>query len=79
MTEKVPQNKLKKIQNPLITWLMTSCPSFAREKSYQLEHYFPANFLCRVIKGWLSTALALVSLKFEMSDVNWLFLNTSHN
>ena len=22
-------------------------------KNYQVEHYFPANFLCRVIKGWL--------------------------
>ena len=43
-----------------ITWLMTSCPSFGHEKNYQVEHYFTANFLCRVIKGWLSTALGLV-------------------
>ena len=30
-------------------------------KNFQVEHYLPANFLCRVIKGWLSTALGLVS------------------
>ena len=24
-------------------------------KNYPVEQYFPANFLCRVIKGWLST------------------------
>ena len=29
---------------------MTSCSSFGHEKNYQVEHYFPANFLCRLIK-----------------------------
>ena len=28
------------IQNALITWLMTSCPSFGNEKSVQVEHYW---------------------------------------
>ena len=26
----------------------------ALKMEYQAEHYFPANFLCRVIKSWLS-------------------------
>ena len=43
---------------------MTSCPSFGHEKIFQVEHYFPANFLCRVMKRQLSTALGLVSLMF---------------
>ena len=30
---------------------MTSSPSFGHEKIYQVEHYFPANVLCRVING----------------------------
>ena len=41
--------------------LMTSCPSFGHEINCQVKHYSTANFLCRVIKGWLSTALGLVS------------------
>ena len=34
-------------------------------KKYQVENYFPANFLYRVIKSWLSTALGLVSRPFR--------------
>ena len=34
-------------------------------KNYQVKHYFPANFLCLVIKSWLSTALGLVSRLFR--------------
>ena len=54
-------SKNKHIQNALITSLMTSCPSFGHEINCQVKHYLTANFLCRVIKGWLSTALGLVS------------------
>ena len=53
------------IQDALITWLITSSPSFGHEKNCQVEHYFPTNFLCRVIKGWLSTALSVVSRLFR--------------
>ena len=38
---------------------------FGDEKNYLVEHYFPANILCRVKKGWLSTALGLVSRLFR--------------
>ena len=38
---------------------------FGNEKNYPVEHYFPANILCRVIKVWLSTALGLVSRLFR--------------
>ena len=55
----------RNIQNVLITWLMTSSPSFGHEKHYQVEHYFPANFLCRVMKRQLFTALGLVSQLFR--------------
>ena len=51
----------KHIQNALIASLMKLCPSFGHELNCQVKHYFPANFLCRVIKGWLSTALGLIS------------------
>ena len=35
--------------------------------NYEVEHYFPANCLCRMIKGWISTAfgLGLVSRLFR--------------
>ena len=39
--------------------------SFGHEKNYQVEHYFPANFPCYVMKGWLFTALDLVSRLFR--------------
>ena len=58
------KNDLSNIQNALITWLMTSRPSFGHEKNYQVEHYFPANFLCRLMKRQLFTALNLVSWRF---------------
>ena len=45
--------------------MMTSCPTFGHEKDYQVEHYFLSNFLCRVIKGLLSTTLGLVSRLFR--------------
>ena len=41
---------------------MTSCPTFGHEKNYQVEHYFPANFLGRVMKRQFPTALGLASL-----------------
>ena len=28
---------------------MTLSPSLGHEKNYQVEHYFPENFLCRVM------------------------------
>ena len=66
-----------------------SCLSFGNEKNYRLEHHFPANFLCRMVKRRPSTALGLVSqlfrscsyypLKFQMPDVNWLFLHAPHS
>ena len=34
---------------------------FWHEINCQVKHYFHANFLCRVIKGWLPIALGLVS------------------
>ena len=34
---------------------------FGNKKYYQVEHYFPANFLCRVMKRQFSTAIGLVS------------------
>ena len=36
-------------------------PLLVMKKNYQVEHYFPANFLCRVMKRQLSTVLGLVS------------------
>ena len=45
-----------------MTWPMTSCPSFGNEKYYQVEYYFPANFLCRVMKRQFSTAPSQPSL-----------------
>ena len=63
---------------------MTSCPSFGHEKNFQVGHYFPANFVCRVMKGWLFKVPGPVSdffayvhypLKVWMPDVNWSFLN----
>ena len=36
--------------------MMTSCPSFGNEKNCQVEHYFPAIFLCLAMKLQLSTA-----------------------
>ena len=44
---------------------MTSCPSFSKEKKYQVGHYFPASFRCRVMKRQLTTALGLVSRLFR--------------
>ena len=38
---------------------------FGSEKNYQVGHYFPASFLCRVIKRQLSTVLGLVSRLFR--------------
>ena len=38
-----------------------SCPSFGKEKNCHVKNYFSANFLCRVMKRQLSTALGLVS------------------
>ena len=67
---------------------MTSRPSFGHEKNYQVEHYFPANFLGRVKKAWLSTALGLVSQLFRscsFTPLNFkyrtstVFLNAPHN
>ena len=50
---------------PLLLLTITSCPSFGK-KNCQVEHYFPANFLCRVMKRQLSTALGLVSRLFAL-------------
>ena len=67
---------------------MTSCLSFGNEKNYQVEHRFPANFLCRVIKRRPSTALGLVSQLFRscsFTPLNFkyrtstVFLNAPHN
>ena len=44
-------------------------------KNFQVEHYLPANFLCRVIKGWLSTALGLVSRLFRSCSLPPYILN----
>ena len=63
--EKCTLKTNENIQNVLITWLMTSSPSFGHEKNYQVEHYFPANFLCRVMKRQLFKALRLVSQLFR--------------
>ena len=63
--EKCTLKTNENIQNVLITWLMTSSLSFGHEKNYQVEHYFPANFLCRVMKRQLFTALRLVSQLFR--------------
>ena len=49
----------------LLLLTITSCPSFGK-KNCQVEHYFPANFLCRVMKRQLSTALGLVSRLFAL-------------
>ena len=38
-----------------------SVPLLVMRKNYQVENYFPANFLCRVMKRQLFTALGLVS------------------
>ena len=38
---------------------------FLSLKKYQVEHYFPTNFHCRVMKRRLSTALGLVSRLFR--------------
>ena len=35
------------------------------KKDNQVEHYFPANFRCRVMKRRLSTVLGLVSRLFR--------------
>ena len=58
---------------------MTSCPSFGKEKNYQVEHYFPANFLCRVMKRQRSKALGLVSRLFRSCSLPPQILNAPHN
>ena len=54
---------------------MMSCPSFGHEKNYQVEHYFPANFLCRVMRRQLFTALGLVSRLFRSCSLPPQILN----
>ena len=49
----------------LLLLTITSCPSFGK-KNCQVEHYFPANFLCRVMKRQLSTVPGLVSRLFAL-------------
>ena len=51
------------------------CPSFGSDKNYQVEHYFPANFLFRVMKRQLSTALGLVSWRFRPCSLPPYVLN----
>ena len=55
---------------------MTPCPSFGNEKNCQLEHYFPVNFLCLVLKRQLFTALGLVSRLFRSCSLPPLILNS---
>jgi len=55
--------------------MMTSCPSFGHYKNYQVEHYFPTNFHCRVIKSRPSTALSLVSRLFRSCSLSPSILN----
>ena len=55
---------------------MAQCPSFGNEQNCQVEHYFPANFLCRVLKRQLSTALGLVSRLFRSCSLPPLILNS---
>ena len=47
----VKKRDLKKEKKIRLLELMTSRPYFGHEKIYQVEHYFSASFLCRVIKG----------------------------
>ena len=49
---------------------MTSCPSFSHEKKYQVEHYFPANFLCRLIK----VTDDVITLDVTREDIVWQML-----
>ena len=56
---------------------MTSCLSFGNEKNYQVEHRFPANFLCRVMKRRPSTALGLVSQLFRSCSLPPQILNAA--
>ena len=49
----------------LLLLTITSGPSFGK-KNCQVEHYFPANFLCRVMKRQLSTVPGLVSRLFAL-------------
>ena len=58
---------------------MTSRPSFGHEKNYQVEHYFPANFLCHVMKRQLFTALGLVSRLFRSCSLPPGILNARRN
>ena len=55
---------------------MTPCPSFGKGKNCQVEYYFPANFLCRVMKRQLSTALGLVSRLFRSCSLPPQILNS---
>ena len=48
MTKKVIEKRTQKHSKRLKHVTNTSCPSFSHEKN-QVEYYFPANFLLRVI------------------------------
>ena len=57
---------------------MTSCPSFGNEKNYQVEHYFPANFLSRVMKRQLSKGLGLPYYrKLTLHEIKVLEINAT--
>ena len=67
---------------------MMSCPFFGYEKNCQVEHYFSANFLCRVMKrqsysprpSFPTFSLMLIApLILNSGRKLRLFLNAPHN